>query len=102
MIEGEFVAENLSDKASTVEEYKQYLKDTHYDTNLNEWIENYLRDNTTVTNYPAQYLKNLKSVHKFCRNFNLSLCFRSVCHTCFCLKTCIRIKLKKLLVKHGI
>lgn len=61
----DFVAEYLSDKASTVEEYKQYLKDTHYDTNLNEWIENYLRDNTTVTNYPAQYLKNLKSIHKY-------------------------------------
>ncbi len=61
----DFVAEYLSDKASTVEEYKQYLKDTHYDTNLNEWIENYLRDNTTVTSYPSRYLKNLKSVQKY-------------------------------------
>ena len=61
----DFVKEYLSDKASTVEEYKQYLKDTHYDTNLNEWIENYLRDNTTIASYPAKYLKNLKSVQKY-------------------------------------
>ncbi|HCM92607.1 MAG TPA: hypothetical protein DIS78_08595 [Lachnospiraceae bacterium] len=61
----DFVAEYLSDKASTVEEYKQYLKDTHYETNLNDWIENYLRDNTTVTSYPSRYLKNLKSVQKY-------------------------------------
>ncbi|MBR5407719.1 MAG: FKBP-type peptidyl-prolyl cis-trans isomerase [Lachnospiraceae bacterium] len=61
----DFVAEYLSDKASTVEEYKKYLKDTHYETNLNDWIENYLRDNTTVTNYPAKYLKQLKSIQKY-------------------------------------
>ena len=61
----DFVAEHLSDKASTVEEYKQYLKDTNYETNLNEWIENYLKDNTTVTSYPSKYLKNLKSIQKY-------------------------------------
>ncbi|MCR5357846.1 MAG: FKBP-type peptidyl-prolyl cis-trans isomerase [Lachnospiraceae bacterium] len=60
----EFVAENLSDKASTVEEYKKYLKDTHYEENLNNWIENYLKENTTAVKYPGRYLKNLKSTQK--------------------------------------
>ncbi len=61
----EFVAENLSDKASTVEEYRKYLKDTHYDENLTQWIEDYLNDNTTVVKYPGKYLKNLKSTQKY-------------------------------------
>ncbi|MCR4937847.1 MAG: FKBP-type peptidyl-prolyl cis-trans isomerase [Lachnospiraceae bacterium] len=61
----DFVAEYLSDKASTVEEYKQYLKDTNYDKNLTEWIENYLRDNTTVNNYPGKFLRLLKSTNKY-------------------------------------
>lgn len=61
----EFVAENLSDKASTVEEYKQYLKDTNFDTNLKSWIEDYLDDNTTAVSYPKKYLKQLKSLQKY-------------------------------------
>ncbi len=60
----EFVAENLSDKASTVEEYKKYLKDTNYDDNLTTWIEDYLDENTTAVKYPGKYLKNLKETQK--------------------------------------
>ncbi len=60
----DFVTAYLADKATTVEEYKQYLKDTNYESNLTEWIDNYLKDNTTVTNYPGSYLRHLKSIHK--------------------------------------
>ncbi|MCR5507558.1 MAG: FKBP-type peptidyl-prolyl cis-trans isomerase [Lachnospiraceae bacterium] len=61
----EFVAENLSDKASTVEEYKQYLRDTNYEKNLETWIDNYLKTNTQVVKYPSSYLRSLKSTTKF-------------------------------------
>lgn len=60
----DFVAEHLSDKASTVEEYKQYLKDTNFETNLKSWIEDYLDDNTTAVSYPGKYLKQLKALQK--------------------------------------
>ncbi|MBO4903116.1 MAG: FKBP-type peptidyl-prolyl cis-trans isomerase [Lachnospiraceae bacterium] len=60
-----FVEENLSEYASTVEEYRQYLKDSHYDDNLKDWVEDYLVDNSTVSSYPKAYLKNLKSTQKY-------------------------------------
>lgn len=61
----EFVAENLSEHASTVEEYRQYLKDSHYEENLKNWVENYLLENSTVSSYPKAYLKNLKATQKY-------------------------------------
>ena len=61
----EFVQENLSDYASTTEEYRQYLKDSHYKTNLRNWIESYLVDNASVSSYPKAYLKNLKCTQKY-------------------------------------
>ena len=68
----DFVTAYLADKATTVEEYKQYLKDTNYESNLTDWIENYLKDNTTVTNYPSKYLRHLKSIHKNTEMLNFS------------------------------
>ncbi len=61
----DFVKENLADYASTVEEYRQYLKDTHYEENLKNWVEKYLVDNSEVSSYPKAYLKNLKSTSKY-------------------------------------
>ena len=61
----EFVAEYLSDNASTVDEYIKYFKDTSYDSNLDNWISNYLENNTTVIKYPGRYLRQLKSIQKY-------------------------------------
>jgi trigger factor len=61
----EFVKENLSENASTVAEYREYVKKTNYDKNLDTWLEEYLMDNTNVTSYPAEYSKHLKSVKKY-------------------------------------
>lgn len=61
----EFVAENLSEYADTVEGYRQYLKDSKFQENLKTYVENYLKDNSTVNKYPKAYLKNLKSIQKF-------------------------------------
>lgn len=61
----EFVAENLSDYATTVEGYKEYLKKTNYEKNLITWIEEYLMENSTVSSYPNSYIKHLKENRKF-------------------------------------
>lgn len=57
----EFVAEYLGEYADTVEGYKQYLKDSHYDENLENWLADYLEANTEMINYDKKYLKTLKS-----------------------------------------
>lgn len=61
----EFVKEHLSDRASTVEEYKQYLKDTNFNDNLENWITDYLVNNTTVKKYPKKYLHNLQCTRRY-------------------------------------
>ena len=61
----EYVAENLSDKATTVEGYRQYLKDTNYASRLKTFAENYLKENSNVIKYDNKYLKILKSVEKY-------------------------------------
>lgn len=60
-----FVQEHLSEYADTVEGYREYLKETNYQTNLDKWLATYLLDNTTVISYPDDYLDNLKSTQKY-------------------------------------
>lgn len=61
----DFVKENVSDKASTTEEYRKYLKDTNYDKNLETWLKNYLDSKTTVKSYPENYLNQLMRNQKY-------------------------------------
>ena len=58
----EFVKTNLADYAQTVEEYKQYLKDTNYKNNLNSAVSKYISDNISADKYPDAYLKQLKAL----------------------------------------
>ena len=58
----EFVKTNLSENAQTVEEYKQYLKDTNYKNNLATAVSKYISDNISADNYPTAYLKQLKAL----------------------------------------
>ena len=58
----EFVKTNLADYAQTAEEYRQYLKDTNYKNNLATAVSKYITDNISADNYPADYLKHLKSL----------------------------------------
>ena len=60
-----FVQKNLSDKASTAEEYREYVRSTHEDDNLEEYLKNYLDENTTVNSYPSKYVKILKSIQMY-------------------------------------
>ena len=58
----EFVKANLADYAQTAEEYKQYLRDTNYQNNLNSAVSKYISDNISADNYPTAYLKQLKAL----------------------------------------
>lgn len=58
----DFVKANLSENAQTVEEYKQYLKDTNYKSNLASAVSKYISDNISADNYPTAYLKQLKAL----------------------------------------
>lgn len=60
-----FVKEHFSENASTVEEYRNYIKETNTDKNLENYLVSYLSDNTEVTSYPAAYLKNLMQTTKY-------------------------------------
>ncbi|MFT3985940.1 MAG: FKBP-type peptidyl-prolyl cis-trans isomerase [Lachnospiraceae bacterium] len=60
-----FVQKNLSSYADTAEGYREYLKETNYETNLDQWLASYLIKHTSVTSYPKDYLNNLKSTQKY-------------------------------------
>ncbi|SCP99722.1 FKBP-type peptidyl-prolyl cis-trans isomerase [Anaerobium acetethylicum] len=60
-----FVTENLSEYASTTDEYREYVKQSNYDTNLDKWLMDYLMENTTVSSYPEKYTDQLKSLKKY-------------------------------------
>ncbi|MGL5260705.1 MAG: FKBP-type peptidyl-prolyl cis-trans isomerase [Lachnospiraceae bacterium] len=61
----EFVAANLSEYATTTEEYKTYLKTTNYDTKLSTFLKNYLSSNSSVTSVPKENLKHMKSIIRY-------------------------------------
>ena len=60
----EFVAEKLSDYASTTAEYRQYLKDKNYKQNLQDYLKKYITENTVIKSNPDAYYKQLKSIYK--------------------------------------
>lgn len=60
----EFVAEKLSQYATTADGYRQYLKDTNYKTNLSNFVSDYVVENTTLKDTPKAYQKQLKSNFK--------------------------------------
>lgn len=66
----DFVKENLSDYATTADGYRQYLKDTNYNTSLESWISTYISENVTVSTIPEEYFSHLKSLQKYVDNAN--------------------------------
>lgn len=61
----EFVAANLSEYATTADEYRAYVENTYYEQHLEEYISNYIIENTTVNSYPKDYLNTLKGILKY-------------------------------------
>ena len=58
----DFVKEFFSENAQTVDEYKQYLKDTHSKEKLEEAVNQYITDNISADSYPKDYIKHLKAL----------------------------------------
>lgn len=62
----EFVAENFSEEGlSTVEAYRASVRNRFYEQHLEEYLSNYILDNSTVKSYPSAYLKQLRAVTKY-------------------------------------
>lgn len=61
----EFVAENLVAYATTVDEYRQYLEEKNYKSRMQEYVENYIVENSSTSKYPSKYLKQLKALKKY-------------------------------------
>ena len=61
-----FVAENLKGyNVSTVSEYRKYLSDNYYKSHLEDYISSYISDNSSLSKYPAKYLKQLKAIRMY-------------------------------------
>ncbi len=63
----EFVAEKLSETegVSTAEEYRAKVENDFYEQHLEDYLTNYIMDNSTVKSYPKKYVKTLKSILKY-------------------------------------
>ena len=68
----EFVQANLSDQASTAEEYRTLIEDNYYQSHLKEYISNYIIENSNVTSYPKSFVKQVKSLLKYNDEYTVS------------------------------
>ena len=60
----EFVAEHLSDVASTTEEYKEYLKTSNEANALKDYLVSYINENASATSVDEGHVKYLKGIIK--------------------------------------
>lgn len=62
-----FVAESLAETegVSTAAEYRAKVENEFYEEHLQEYLTNYIMENSTVTAYPKNYLKIAKSLAKY-------------------------------------
>lgn len=62
-----FVAESLAETegVSTAAEYRAKVENKFYEKHLQEYLTNYIMENSTVNAYPKSYLKIMKSLTKF-------------------------------------
>lgn len=62
----DFVSENFAGEGlSTVEEYRASVENRYYEQHLEDYLANYIIDNSTVKSYPSKYLKYLRAVAKY-------------------------------------
>ncbi len=62
----EFVAKNFSEEGmSTAEEYRAFIENRYYEQHLEEYLADYIVENSTVRSYPSDYLKKLRAVTKY-------------------------------------
>ena len=60
----EFVAEHVSDVASTVDEYKEYLKTSNENSALQNYLVTYISDNASAASLNEGHVKYLKGIIK--------------------------------------
>jgi trigger factor len=69
----DFVAENLDiEGVTTADEYRAYVANTFYEENLEDYLTNYVYENSTVKSYPKSYLKNIKAITKYDDEYMMS------------------------------
>lgn len=62
----DFVAENITEEGvSTAEEYRAFVENKFYEQHLEEYLTNYIVENTTVKSYPSSYLKQVRATTKY-------------------------------------
>lgn len=61
----ELVKKSMGENASTVNEYKDWLKQKKYDEKLATWLEGNITSLVTVSSYPEDYANHLKSTQKY-------------------------------------
>ncbi len=62
----DFVAKNFSEEGlSTVEAYRASVENRYYEQHLEQYLADYIIDNSTVKSYPASYLKQLRGITKY-------------------------------------
>jgi len=64
-VDDEFVQTYYSDLASTAEEFRAYIKEQGYQSNLDTYLANYVSENASVSKIPSSYKKQLRSVIKY-------------------------------------
>ena len=61
----EFVAKNFSEEGfSTAEAYRASVEDRFYEQHLEDYLADYIIENSTVKSYPSDYLKQLRAITK--------------------------------------
>lgn len=61
----DFVCAYYPELGSTVAEYEQSLKDEYREGQLHDYVDNYIKDNSTVNKFPNKFLKQLEATTKY-------------------------------------
>ncbi|MBQ6575687.1 MAG: FKBP-type peptidyl-prolyl cis-trans isomerase [Lachnospiraceae bacterium] len=61
----DFVCAYYPEMGSTVAEYEQSLKDEYREGQLHDYVDNYIKDNSTVIKFPNKYFKQLEATTKY-------------------------------------
>lgn len=63
----EFLTKNglATDEITTAEEYRASLETKYYEENLEEFLSNYIVENSTVNSYPKSYVNIMKATTKY-------------------------------------
>ncbi|MBR5897078.1 MAG: FKBP-type peptidyl-prolyl cis-trans isomerase [Lachnospiraceae bacterium] len=64
-LDDEYVKTNHSDIADNVADFKAYIKDQGYKSNLDTYISNYVTENASASKIPSSYRNHLKQLLKY-------------------------------------